>query len=32
LAECGLMIGIELVDHIIIGDGRYVSLRDAGHF
>jgi len=28
VAEAGKIIGIELVDHIIIGDGRYVSLKE----
>ncbi|MCU9614014.1 DNA repair protein RadC [Caldibacillus lycopersici] len=31
LAECGKMIGIELLDHIIIGDKRYVSLKEKGY-
>ncbi len=26
------MIGVELVDHIIVSDGDFVSLRDSGHF
>lgn len=30
LRECGKMIGIELLDHIIIGNGIYVSLKDKG--
>ena len=31
LAECGKMLGVELLDHIIVGDDdRYVSLRDRG--
>lgn len=32
VAEAGKIIGIELVDHIIIGDGRYVSLREKEAF
>ena len=28
LDEAGKVIGIKLIDHIIIGDGRYQSLRD----
>lgn len=32
VAEAGKIIGIELADHIIIGDGKYVSLKEAGHF
>jgi len=30
LKECGKIIGIELLDHIIIGDGKYVSLKERG--
>jgi len=30
LDETGKIIGIPLLDHIIIGDGRYVSLKDRG--
>lgn len=30
LKECGRMIGIELLDHIIIGNGVYVSLKEKG--
>lgn len=29
--EAGLMIGIKLMDHIIIGDNRYISLKEAGY-
>lgn len=32
VAEAGKIIGIELVDHIIIGDGRYVSLKEREMF
>jgi len=31
-AKCGELIGIELLDHVIIGAGRYQSLKEAGHF
>lgn len=31
LAETGSILGIPLLDHIIIGDGEYVSLREEGH-
>lgn len=31
LVECGKIIGIELLDHIIIGDHKFVSLKDKGH-
>ena len=30
--EAGMIIGIELLDHIIIGDNCFVSLRDKGFF
>ena len=30
LVDGGNLLGIELLDHIIIGDGRYVSLKDEG--
>ena len=30
LKECGKIIGIELLDHIIIGDGTFVSLKEKG--
>lgn len=32
IAEAGRVIGIELVDHIIIGDGRYISMKEKGLF
>lgn len=32
LAEAGRIMGIELIDHLIVGDGRYVSLKDKGYF
>lgn len=28
LCECGNLVGIQLLDHIIIGDGRFVSLKE----
>ncbi|WP_456473916.1 RadC family protein [Candidatus Pyrohabitans sp.] len=31
LKNAGELIGIELLDHLVIGDGRYVSLRDRGY-
>ncbi len=31
LAEAGSLIGIEILDHIIIGDGKFVSLKEQGH-
>lgn len=30
LYECGRLLGIEVLDHIIIGDGRWVSLKERG--
>ncbi|MDF2945536.1 MAG: repair protein RadC [Bacillales bacterium] len=31
LVECGKIIGIELLDHIIIGDDKYISLKEKGY-
>lgn len=31
LTEAGQIIGIELLDHVIIGDSRFVSLKELGH-
>jgi DNA repair protein RadC len=30
LTEAGNLIGISLMDHIIIGDNRYISLKEQG--
>jgi DNA repair protein RadC len=30
LVEAGALLGIEVLDHVIIGDGRYVSLKERG--
>jgi DNA repair protein RadC len=30
LVETGNVIGIEILDHIVIGDGRYISLKEQG--
>ncbi|QQK82004.1 DNA repair protein RadC [Salicibibacter cibi] len=30
LVECGKVLGVEVLDHIIIGDQRYTSLREHG--
>jgi DNA repair protein RadC len=30
LVEGGKLLGIDVLDHIIIGDGRYISLKDEG--
>jgi DNA repair protein RadC len=32
LKEAGELVGIEIVDHIILGDGRYISLKREGIF
>ncbi|CDR25968.1 RadC family protein [Staphylococcus schweitzeri] len=32
LKECGLILGIDLLDHIIIGDNKFTSLVEAGYF
>ncbi|WCN38559.1 RadC family protein [Aneurinibacillus uraniidurans] len=32
LREAGKILGIELLDHVIIGDGRFYSLKEKGHF
>ncbi|MCI7248062.1 MAG: DNA repair protein RadC [Clostridiales bacterium] len=31
LVQVGMLLGIPVLDHIIIGDGRYVSLKAEGH-
>ncbi|MDQ0161187.1 DNA repair protein RadC [Bacillus alveayuensis] len=31
LVECGKLIGIDLLDHIIIGEQKYVSLKEKGY-
>ena len=30
LVECGLLLGIDVLDHIIIGDRKFVSLKEKG--
>ena len=32
LARCGELVGIRLLDHVILGDGTYESLKEGGHF
>ncbi len=32
LAEAGQILGVEVLDHVVVGDGRYVSLRERGLF
>ncbi|MBD8069354.1 hypothetical protein F7888_10200 [Bacillus sp. PS06] len=31
LVECGKIIGIEVLDHIIIGEHKYISLKEKGY-
>ncbi|MFD1018908.1 RadC family protein [Thalassobacillus hwangdonensis] len=31
LSECGKMIGIELLDHLVIGDRKFISLKEKGY-
>ncbi len=31
LVECGKMLGIEVLDHLIIGDKKYVSMKEKGY-
>ncbi|MCE4046879.1 JAB domain-containing protein, partial [Bacillus sp. Au-Bac7] len=31
LAESGKIIGIDLLDHIIIGENKFVSLKEKGY-
>ncbi|WP_369902456.1 DNA repair protein RadC [Bacillus manliponensis] len=31
LVECGKIIGIDVLDHIIIGDHKFISLKEKGH-
>jgi DNA repair protein RadC len=31
LAEAGEIVGIDVLDHLVIGDGRYVSLKEQGY-
>jgi DNA repair protein RadC len=30
LMECGRLMGIQVLDHLVIGDGKYVSIRETG--
>jgi len=30
LAAAGSLMGIEILDHLVLGAGRYVSLKDRG--
>ncbi|MBA2301648.1 MAG: hypothetical protein H0W08_03345 [Acidobacteria bacterium] len=30
LVDAGRLIGVDVLDHMVIGDGRYVSFRERG--
>ena len=30
LVACGELLGIKVIDHLIIGDGKYISIRSLG--
>ncbi|MGE7913246.1 JAB domain-containing protein [Lysinibacillus xylanilyticus] len=32
LVEAGLIIGVEMIDHIVLGDDSYVSMKESGYF
>ena len=32
LIDCGVLLGIQVLDHIIIGDGYFSSMREMGYF
>jgi len=32
LCESGKILGIDVLDHIVVGDGRFVSIKAGGHF
>lgn len=32
LIKCGTILGIELLDHLIIGDNVFCSLKEKGYF
>ena len=32
LCQVGEVLGIKVLDHVVIGDGRYVSFVDDGYF
>jgi len=31
LVECGKILGIELLDHLVIGDQKFISLKEKGY-
>jgi DNA repair protein RadC len=32
LRSAGTLLGVEVLDHVVIGDGRYVSFRETGRW
>jgi DNA repair protein RadC len=32
LVEAGKIVGVQVLDHLIIGDDKYVSLKEKGYF
>ena len=30
IKECGVLMGIELLDHVILGDEKFISLKNEG--
>ncbi|MEY9970132.1 DNA repair protein RadC [Lysinibacillus sp. RC46] len=32
ILEAGYIIGIDLIDHLIIGDHQFISLKEKGYF
>ena len=32
LVDAGALLGVEVLDHIVVGDGRYYSFKEAGRF
>ncbi len=32
LIEAGLIVGVEMLDHIVLGDDSYVSMKESGYF
>ncbi|WP_391563836.1 JAB domain-containing protein [Paenibacillus cremeus] len=31
LVQAGEIMGIEVLDHLIVGDGEFISLKEKGH-
>lgn len=32
LVEAGLVVGVDMLDHIVLGDDSYVSMKESGYF